>query len=51
MSFHGSDSLQLHRPYASTLKTTNLIINLDNEDWIFDDDSQLLSHIGFGALL
>ncbi|TCD62617.1 hypothetical protein EIP91_006631 [Steccherinum ochraceum] len=28
-------------------KTTNLIINLDHDDWILDDDSKLLSDIGF----
>lgn len=33
------------------VKTTNLIINLDNDDWILDDDSQILAHLGFGALL
>ena len=34
-----------------TLKTTNLIINLDNDDWILDCDNQILAHIGFGRLL
>ena len=30
-------------------QTTNLIINLDNDDWIFDDDSRILAHLGFGG--
>ncbi|THH27624.1 hypothetical protein EUX98_g6567 [Antrodiella citrinella] len=28
-------------------KTTNLIINLDHEDWILDDDSKILAELGF----
>jgi hypothetical protein len=40
------DTLKLYTK-AHGAKTTNLIINLDNEDWILDDDNQLLSHAGF----
>jgi len=29
-------------------QTTNLIINLDHDDWILDDDSKLLVDVGFG---
>lgn len=29
-------------------KTTNLIINLDHDEWILDDDSKTLSALGFG---
>ena len=29
-------------------QTTNLIINLDRDDWILDDDSKLLMDVGFG---
>jgi len=29
-------------------QTTNLIINLDRDDWILDDDSKLLVDVGFG---
>jgi Uncharacterized conserved protein (DUF2340) len=48
--------LTINRQTASpfspiTFKTTNLIINLNNDDWILDDDSQILADIGFGALL
>jgi len=32
---------------AHGAKTTNLIINLDHDDWILDDDSQLLANVGF----
>ena len=30
------------------LQTTNLIINLDNDEWIIDDDSKILADLGFG---
>jgi len=33
---------------AHGAKTTNLIINLDHDDWILGDDSKLLVDIGFG---
>jgi len=32
---------------AHGAKTTNLIINLDHDDWILDDDSKLLVDVGF----
>ena len=31
------------------LQTTNLIINLDHDDWIFSDESKTLAESGFGA--
>ena len=39
----------MHFFYAEDLvQTTNLIINLDHDDWVLDDDSKLLVDIGFG---
>jgi len=32
---------------AHGAKTTNLIINLDRDDWILDDDTKVLIDIGF----
>jgi len=32
---------------AHGAKTTNLIINLDHDDWILDDNSKLLVDVGF----
>ncbi|KIM48962.1 hypothetical protein M413DRAFT_21258 [Hebeloma cylindrosporum] len=32
---------------AHGAKTSNLIINLDNDDWILDDNDKTLSDIGF----
>lgn len=29
-------------------QTTNLIINLDHDEWILDDDSKILAELGFG---
>ncbi|KAJ6611760.1 hypothetical protein B0H10DRAFT_2223682 [Mycena sp. CBHHK59/15] len=40
------DTLKLYTQ-AHGAKTTNLIINLDHDEWIFDDDSQLLADLGF----
>jgi len=40
------DTLKLYTQ-AHGAKTTNLIINLDHDDWILDDDSQLLANVGF----
>jgi len=47
-SYHGVplDTLKLYTK-AHGAKETNLIINLDNNDWIFDDDGQILAHLGF----
>lgn len=39
------DTLKLYTK-AHGAKTTNLIINLDHDDWILDDDSKLLSDYG-----
>ncbi|EUC62167.1 cytoplasm protein, putative [Rhizoctonia solani AG-3 Rhs1AP] len=41
------DTLKLYTK-AHGAKTTNLIINLDHDDWILDDDSAILASIGFG---
>jgi hypothetical protein len=30
------------------LQTTNLIINLDHDEWIIDDNSKILFNLGFG---
>jgi len=40
------DTMKLYTK-AHGAKTTNLIINLDHDDWILDDDSRLLVDIGF----
>ncbi|KAF7359497.1 hypothetical protein MSAN_01292500 [Mycena sanguinolenta] len=40
------DTLKLYTR-AHGAKTTNLIINLDHDDWILDDDSKLLADLGF----
>jgi hypothetical protein len=32
-------------------KTTNLIINLDHDDWILNDESDILAVVGFGTLI
>ncbi|KAJ6547286.1 hypothetical protein B0H19DRAFT_1266227 [Mycena capillaripes] len=40
------DTLKLYT-HAHGAKTTNLIINLDHDDWILDDDIQLLANLGF----
>jgi len=39
------DTLKLYTR-AHGAKTTNLIINLDHDEWILDDDSQLLVDLG-----
>lgn len=30
-------------------QTSNLIINLDHDDWILDDDNRILAELGFGT--
>ncbi|KAN0075243.1 Uncharacterized protein family UPF0538 [Tylopilus felleus] len=40
------DTLKLYTK-AHGAKTTNLIINLDNDDWILDDDGKVLADVGF----
>ncbi|PCH39569.1 hypothetical protein WOLCODRAFT_92670 [Wolfiporia cocos MD-104 SS10] len=40
------DTLKLYTK-AHGAKTTNLIINLDHDDWIFEDDSKTLLECGF----
>ncbi|KAG8747663.1 hypothetical protein FRC10_000206 [Ceratobasidium sp. 414] len=40
------DTLKLYTK-AHGAKTTNLIINLDHDDWILSDDSAVLALIGF----
>jgi len=39
------DTMKLYTK-AHGAKTTNLIINLDHDDWILDDDSKLLVDVG-----
>ncbi|KAF9653165.1 hypothetical protein BDM02DRAFT_3108329 [Thelephora ganbajun] len=40
------DAMKLYTK-AHGAKTTNLIINLDHDDWILGDDSKLLADVGF----
>jgi len=40
------DTMKLYTK-AHGAKTSNLIINLDHDDWILDDDSKILADIGF----
>ncbi|KAF8212522.1 cytoplasmic protein [Mycena galopus ATCC 62051] len=40
------DTLKLYTK-AHGAKTTNLIINLDHDDWILGDDNKLLADLGF----
>jgi len=40
------DTLKLYTK-AHGAKTTNLIINLDHDEWILDDDSKILVDLGF----
>ncbi|KAF7984076.1 hypothetical protein HWV62_17636 [Athelia sp. TMB] len=40
------DTVKLYTK-AHGAKTTNLIINLDNDEWILDDDSKILADMGF----
>ncbi|KAJ7172747.1 hypothetical protein C8R46DRAFT_948004, partial [Mycena filopes] len=40
------DTLKLYTQ-AHGAKTTNLIINLDHDDWILENDAQLLADVGF----
>jgi len=40
------DTLKIYAQ-AHGSKTSNLIINLDHDDWILDDDSAILSSLGF----
>lgn len=42
------DCLKLYTK-AHGSKTTNLIINLDHDDWILDDDSVTLVSVGMGV--
>jgi len=43
-----SDCLKLYTK-AHGSKTTNLIINLDHDDWILDDDNVTLASVGMGT--
>jgi len=40
------DTIKLYTK-AHGAKTTNLIINLDHDEWILDDDAKLLADLGF----
>jgi hypothetical protein len=40
------DTMKLYTK-AHGAKTTNLIINLDHEEWILEDDSNTLAELGF----
>ncbi|KAM6500764.1 Uncharacterized protein family UPF0538 [Amanita muscaria] len=43
------DTIKLYTK-AHSAKTTNLIINLDHDDWILDEDNKVLADVGFGKL-
>ena len=50
---HGAKVCQLflwveHR-LPGTVQTSNLIINLEHDDWILDDDSRTLADLSFGV--
>ncbi|KAF9036786.1 hypothetical protein BJ165DRAFT_1505953 [Panaeolus papilionaceus] len=40
------DTMKLYTQ-AHGSKTSNLIINLDNDDWILSNDDQILAELGF----
>ena len=40
--------LQLDDYRLTPVQTTNLIINLDHDEWIFEDDSRILADLGLG---
>ncbi|PBK96536.1 hypothetical protein ARMGADRAFT_923529 [Armillaria gallica] len=40
------DTLKLYTQ-AHSAKTTNLIINLDHDEWLFNDDTKILADVGF----
>jgi len=40
------DTIKLYT-MAHGAKTTNLVINLDHDDWILDNDSKILVDCGF----
>jgi len=40
------DTMKLYTK-AHGAKTTNLIINLDHDEWIMDDDDVILGDLGF----
>ncbi|KAJ3830422.1 hypothetical protein F5880DRAFT_1515585 [Lentinula raphanica] len=42
------DTMKLYSQ-AHGAKTTNLIINLDHDEWILTDDSKTLAEAGFGS--
>ncbi|KAG6865875.1 hypothetical protein C0991_010956 [Blastosporella zonata] len=48
---HGAKARRIlhiqHSKPLTPLQTTNLIINLDHDDWILDDDSKTLADCGF----
>jgi hypothetical protein len=35
--------------WCGRIQTTNLIINLDHDDWIFSDENKTLAESGFGV--
>lgn len=36
--------------FSYARQTTNLIINLDHDEWIIDDDDKILADLGFGEM-
>ena len=36
-------------PWDCWNQSQNLIINLDNDDWILEDDDAILADVGFGG--
>ena len=45
----GKASSFYRKSWAYYTQTTNLIINLDHEEWILGDESAILAEIGFGS--
>ena len=46
---HGAKVLVRAGTAVLTAQTTNLIINLDHDDWVLDDDAASLASVGLGA--
>jgi hypothetical protein len=44
----GIDNRSCQNIVSCTWQTTNLIINLDHDEWIIDDDNMVLAYLGFG---
>lgn len=47
MPRYDTRELQFH-DNLGRFQTTNLIINMDHDEWIFDDDARTLAELGIG---